>query len=54
MKNKQFAVWCVYHSRGDKWVRVWAHDKAEAREKAFEKEASRGIRSVYGVEEVLG
>jgi len=49
---KKFACWCVYGNRADKYVKVMAHDKAEARKICMDKEQARGIRSIYGVYEV--
>lgn len=51
---KTYMCWCAYNSRGDKWVRVKANSPQEAKELAFEKEKSRGIRKVVSVKEDAG
>ena len=52
--TKTYMCWCAYNSRGDKWVRVKANSPQEAKELAFEKEKSRGIRKVVSVKEDAG
>ena len=52
--TKTYMCWCAYNSRGEKWVRVKANSPQEAKELAFEKEKSRGIRKVVSVKEDAG
>lgn len=52
--TKTYMCWCAYNSRGDKWVRVKANSPQQAKELAFEKEKSRGIRQVVSVKEDVG
>ncbi len=52
--QKQYACWCAYNSRGDRWVKVRANSPQEAKETALRQEKSKGIRSVVSVKECDG